>query len=670
MKAKRYKNFLKIIAVSLIVILFSLAFKDFNGVFYTIFDMLCLGYSFSLSIITLLKKKYNEKRYYRYIGIGFIFMCILNIIKITTGVNIFGLEYMHITYGIDMLACNFEIFIIAIALIGDYKDISENKILFIYFIVFSVSGLIVTMPCNECGVFNYKFSIIYILLSEAISISFLVYFIKYTFSKNKKPNLMYYYLLFIIIQQVMIIIGSKGNEISGYIQEIFRYYSYYIIYSLMEEEVLHNSHKQAKKRLESIQRTQKSLNVDLSRRNKTLIQMDNMIEKSEKRYGELIEAINDGIILFYFDKIYYINAAAMEIIGYKEYNNLMDMKFDTFVKNILYKRIMSGNFSEIFNKLKKTENKDKNEVKIELPPINGIQYEIYLINMDTVNKFIYIRNITEISKIHEYNRKYQEYLQLEDSKKDFYSNISHELRTPINLIYSAIQLTEMYIKDNNLRDIEKNNRTIKHNCLRLIRTINNFIDTNKISEGYLKPNFKVYNIVSIVENISLASNKYIKKVNNRLIFDSEEEEFYVRCDKDMIERSILNLLSNSVKFAKNNGTVYINISADEKKIYINIENSGYIVDDEVKPFLFDKFTKVNKSLHRIREGSGLGLYLTKALLELQGGTITIGKESKIGTEFLITLPRSYDSKACQIEENIEMNPLDEKVDIEFSDIYL
>ncbi|HEY5525195.1 MAG TPA: HAMP domain-containing sensor histidine kinase, partial [Clostridium sp.] len=282
----------------------------------------------------------------------------------------------------------------------------------------------------------------------------------------------------------------------------------------------------------------------------------------------------------------------------------------------------------------------------------------------------YIKNVTEINRNQEFKLRYNEYLKSEELKTEFYSNISHELRTPINVIYSAVQLTEININDSNMESIEKNNEIIKRNCLRLIRTINNFIDTNRVSEGYLVPNLKIYNIVSVVENISLTSNKYIEQINNTLIFDSEEEEFYAECDKDIMERVILNILSNSVKFGKRGGTIAINISSKADIIIIVIKNSSYIVDEEAKLFLFDKFTKINKSLNRKKEGSGLGLYLTKELLHLQKGTITLESDTYSGTKFVITLPKSYDLENSEVEEDFEINPVEDKVDIEFSDIYL
>jgi len=390
--------------------------------------------------------------------------------------------------------------------------------------------------------------------------------------------------------------------------------------------------------------------------------MENIIDKSAKRYGQLVESIADGIIIFYFDKIYYMNKEAVNLVGFNNYTELVDMKFSFFVEHILSKKVILEEVKDINLLIKEIEAEDEKGIKVNVSSPSGTQYEMYIMNIDSLNRFIYIKNVSEINKNQEFKLKYNEYLNAEELKTEFYTNISHELRTPINLIYSAIQLTEINTNDNNMESIEKNNETIKHNCLRLIRTINNFIDTNRVSEGYLVPNLKIYNIVSLVENIALASNKYIEQINNSLIFDSEEEEFYVECDKDIMERVILNILSNSVKFGKSGGIIAINIYSKANEIIIVIKNNGYIVDDEAKPFLFDKFTKVNKALNRKTEGSGLGLYLTKELLRLQKGTITLESDVYIGTKFVVTMPKSYDWEKCELEKEFKMNPVKHKVD--------
>jgi signal transduction histidine kinase len=301
----------------------------------------------------------------------------------------------------------------------------------------------------------------------------------------------------------------------------------------------------------------------------------------------------------------------------------------------------------------------------------SLEVEIFLTCVDENSKILYIQDISAINENKEIKKVLEEYLEEEEIKKEFFANISHELKTPINLIYTALQMNQIYLGENNLEGIDKNRKIIKQNCLRLIRTINNFIDANKISEGYMIPDFKIHNIVELVENASLASNKYIKLIDNTLIFDANQEEIYVNCDKEMITRIILNILSNSVKYGKRGGNIKVSVSIFKfEYVMIKVQNDGLEIDKETIPYIFDKFTKLNKAFNRLKEGSGLGLFLTKALIELQGGNIRLRSNNK-GNEFIITMPRitKLENKEV-VYEDWETNPLEEKIDVEFSDIYI
>lgn len=658
--------YFKVIVPSIAIFMISLLFTEGEKLFFSLTEAVCASFAGGLAIITFLRKDEKENMFYKYIGIGFFFISLLEFSKsviLSKGIEDWR-EY--VTYILNLSTCYLEFTVIIVAFYLKLKKSSLKTAIYI-----NLSTLIISLGIG-LGIYNniiivnpdYTLGIlalvtIIIVLNKSINI----------ISKNERKIILRY-ILYIILHQVFYILYIKVNINWIYLAGLFKYLSYYTVYEIISKYVLYNSYDRARRNLENSKNIQEELNRILIGRNKTLVEMENIIDKSEKRYEQLIESIADGIIIFYFDKIYYMNKEVVNLVGVSNYTELVDMKFSFFVENILLKKVILEEDKDVSLLIKEIESGDKKGIKVAASSNDGNQYEIYIMNIDNLNRFVYIKNVTEINRNQEFKLRYKEYLKSEELKTEFYSNISHELRTPINLIYSAIQLTEINISDNNIESIEKNNKIIKHNCLRLIRTINNFIDTNRISEGYLIPNLKIYNIVSIVENVALTSNKYIEKINNSLIFDSEEEEFYVECDKEIMERVILNILSNSVKFGKSGGAIDINILSKSGVIMIIIKNSSYIVEEEGKEFLFDKFTKVNKSLNRKKEGSGLGLYLTKELLHLQKGTITLESDTYTGTKFIITLPRAYNIESCELEEDFEMNPIEQKVDIEFSDIYL
>ncbi|MPQ45176.1 sensor histidine kinase, partial [Clostridium tarantellae] len=299
-----------------------------------------------------------------------------------------------------------------------------------------------------------------------------------------------------------------------------------------------------------------------------------------------------------------------------------------------------------------------------------IDVEIYLLPFEKKSKLILIRDVTLINRTRKVNSYLEKHFQEEYVKRDFFSNISHELRTPINVIFSALQLNDIYISECNINGVCKNNKMVKQNCLRLIRTINNFIDANKISEGFISPDLHVFNVVEIVENIAQAANKHIKKAGIELIFDAEREEIFIELDKGFLERIVLNILSNSVKYGKIGGEILINIIIKDNNILIVIENNGQIISEEEQQYMFEKFSKNNMAFNRTQEGSGLGLYISKSLMELQGGTLTVEVGNEKGNKFIITY---NDVRIFNEEESSDLyisslNEIMEKVDIEFSDI--
>lgn len=262
---------------------------------------------------------------------------------------------------------------------------------------------------------------------------------------------------------------------------------------------------------------------------------------------------------------------------------------------------------------------------------------------------------------------------ISEARNEFFTNISHELRTPLNVIYSVLQLESTYKDTLVIDDIMKYNEIIKQNCLRLIRLVNNIIDVSRIEAGFFRPLFKMENIVSEVENIVLSIKTYVDNKKMNLIFDTQKEEIYLSCDTHLIERIMLNLLSNAVKYGREKGTIKVNIySKDSKSVTISVKDDGVGIPEEMHEKIFERFQKVDTSLSRKNEGSGIGLSLVKSLVELQGGTITCKSVLKQGSEFLVTFPIEHQDH--KLSENMESHILykkdsTENVDIEFSDIY-
>ncbi|WP_244835202.1 ATP-binding protein [Clostridium sp. BJN0001] len=280
------------------------------------------------------------------------------------------------------------------------------------------------------------------------------------------------------------------------------------------------------------------------------------------------------------------------------------------------------------------------------------------------------KDVTFQKKLEEENKKIHDELEFETLKTEFFMNMSHEFRTPINIILSSVQLINMYLQNNEPEKSLKNLLYIKQNSYRLLKLVNNILDINKIDSGSCKLNLENCNIIDVIEKTVSSVVRYAKSFDSNITFDTDEEEVVTSCDTDKIERIMLNLLSNALKYVNKNGKIRVKINTDRKKkiICVSIWDNGIKIKKEDSEKIFDRFTRVDNSLTRICEGGGMGLTLTKSLVELHGGRIWVNTNIKEGAEIKFTLP----IKTVYSKENKYYKKFDSKIErcnIEFSDIY-
>lgn len=246
-------------------------------------------------------------------------------------------------------------------------------------------------------------------------------------------------------------------------------------------------------------------------------------------------------------------------------------------------------------------------------------------------------------------------------KSRFFANISHEFRTPLTLILGPAEKIISQTSD----DVIKDANIIKRNSRRLLQLINQLLDLSKLESGKLKLEASKGNIVSFVKGVALSFESLAESKDITLKLMSEKDFIELYFDKEKMMKILTNILSNAFKFTPDEGTIAVSINSkppsfpplvkgelQEGSVEIRINDTGIGIPQEEIPKLFDRFYQVDSSFTKEYEGTGLGLALTKELVELHRGKINV--ESKIGdsqnkqtglpsgqagwTEFLVTLP--------------------------------
>lgn len=250
-------------------------------------------------------------------------------------------------------------------------------------------------------------------------------------------------------------------------------------------------------------------------------------------------------------------------------------------------------------------------------------------------------------------------------------NASHELRTPLNIIYGAVQLLEIYTKndDDESGKIASSINSIKRNSFRLMKVINNLLELQKIETGLFKINCNYINIVEVVEDVVQRVSEELKDKHFRFVFDTECEEKYMMADVENIERVLLNLLSNAVKFSYSEGMVYVYMFMRDNSVEIAVIDTGIGIEKKYLDDIFDRFGQVDKSLSRSAEGCGIGLKLSKSIIEAHGGSINVFSSPGNGSAFIIKLPcKKNDTIYTLYPKKVINDSLNEMIKIEFSDI--
>jgi PAS domain S-box-containing protein/putative nucleotidyltransferase with HDIG domain len=243
-------------------------------------------------------------------------------------------------------------------------------------------------------------------------------------------------------------------------------------------------------------------------------------------------------------------------------------------------------------------------------------------------------------------------------KTEFFSNISHEFRTPLTLMLAPVE--ELLSKRENLESnrITSNLEIIHRNALRLLKLVNTLLDFSRIEAGRTKAAYEATDLSALTADLASNFSSASELSELKLIIDCPPMSEWVEVDRDMWEKIVLNLLSNAFKFT-HKGSIIVSTRSENGKAVLRVQDTGIGIPENELPKLFERFYRVENSHGRSYEGTGIGLSLVQELVKLQGGSIEVTSKEGEGTTFRVSMPLGIKHAALvkKQSENIESEKL-------------
>jgi len=239
---------------------------------------------------------------------------------------------------------------------------------------------------------------------------------------------------------------------------------------------------------------------------------------------------------------------------------------------------------------------------------------------------------------YEAERKRAEALaEIDKAKTVFFSNISHEFRTPLTLMLGPLE-DLLNRPQSRLTDEEKNKiETTHRNSMRLLRLVNNLLDFSRIEAGRAKAQFQLTDISTFTRDLAGSFRSAIENAGLDFNVNCEHITQPMYVDRNLWEKIVLNLLSNAFKYTPN-GSVTVSLSARNSNVELSVLDTGVGIPEEELPNLFQRFHRVQNATGRTFEGTGIGLSLVSEFVKMHGGTISVKSNINAGSEFIVSIP--------------------------------
>jgi signal transduction histidine kinase/DNA-binding response OmpR family regulator len=324
------------------------------------------------------------------------------------------------------------------------------------------------------------------------------------------------------------------------------------------------------------------------------------------------------------------------------------------IKSILCTPIwFEGKIIGVMTMVNKKDKTEFTENDLSLVSILSIQVGQLIKNSQLQQEYFQKSKEAELSRWESEKLK-----ELDTIKTNFFTNLSHEFRTPLTLILGPLEK----LLDRKTKGDPASQYQLMHNhASRLLQLVNQLLDLSSLDAGKMKLEIGVYDIVSFVKSIVSSFQHFAEEKKISINFTSKSDKLNTCFDRDKLQKILSNLLSNAIKFNKENGFVNINLTEKRNKGYsylqIEVEDNGPGMSIEVQKSIFDRFYK-SQGLSTV-EGSGIGLALVKELIELHFGEMEVKSDLGKGTKFKVTIP--FDEEFYE-KKNIILKKVIQSVD--------
>ncbi|MCE4051201.1 MULTISPECIES: two-component system histidine kinase PnpS [Bacillaceae] len=365
------------------------------------------------------------------------------------------------------------------------------------------------------------------------------------------------------------------------------------------------------------------LSSSLNKLAKNLQEMVKAQEIQQDRLGTLIENIGSGLLLI--DSRGYINLVN------RAYKDLFTVNSSDYLYKLYYHVIEHREISDLVEEIFMTEHKVVKQLQLTIN-FEKKSFQVYGVPIIGTNDMwmgilLVFHDITELKK-------------LEQIRKDFVANVSHELKTPITSIKGFSETLLDGAMDNREALVEFLQIILKESD-RLQSLIQDLLDLTKLEQHNFSLVKEPINILDILEEVSkLLANKADAK-NLILDFQRPSEEVWIEGDRARLIQVFMNLISNAISYTPSGGKVSVSVENKERDVLVFVADTGIGIERSEIPRIFERFYRVDKARSRNSGGTGLGLAIVKHLVELHKGLIKVDSEVGEGTTFTILLHKKF-----------------------------